>query len=269
MLSINGLPAFNDNYIWMLADSESHTCYVVDPGDASVVNTACQKAGYTLAGILITHHHADHTGGIQQLASFAARENHNIAASQPLPVYGPASENIKGITHPLSEGDLLTIAGETLTVIETPGHTSGHISYFGNWANHPVLFCGDTLFAGGCGRLFEGTPKQMLNSLEKLAALPPETLVYCAHEYTHSNLKFAQIVEPENSLLNQRIAEVNTLRYQDQPTVPSSLKDELNTNPFLRATCDSVQQAACLHSGRPITSAEDTFMIIRQWKDNF
>ncbi|MTI14652.1 hydroxyacylglutathione hydrolase [Sansalvadorimonas verongulae] len=259
MLSIRGLQAFNDNYIWMLADSESRTCYVVDPGDASVVEAACRQTGYTLAGILITHHHADHTGGLRQLASAAAKE---------LVIYGPASESIPGITHPLSEGDTFTIAEQTFTVIDTPGHTSGGISYFAQLAQ-PVLFSGDTLFAGGCGRLLEGTPAQMLKSLNKLTALPSETLVYCAHEYTQSNLAFALAVEPDNSALKQRVSDVQQLREQGQATVPSTLDTELRTNPFLRASIPDVQEAASRHSGRTPTSAEDTFAIIRQWKDNF
>ena len=261
MLSIHGLQAFNDNYIWMLADSESRTCYVVDPGDASVVEAACQTTGYTLAGILITHHHADHTGGVNQLAR---------AADKELVIYGPASESISGITHPLSEGDSLTIADHTFTVIETPGHTAGHISYFGHIGdNTPVLFSGDTLFAGGCGRLFEGTPAQMLHSLNKLADLPQDTLVYCAHEYTQGNLTFAHAVEPGNTALSQRIDDVKQLREQGQPTVPSTLHTELQTNPFLRAGVPEVQEAASNFCGRTLNSTEDAFAVIRQWKDNF
>ena len=263
MLSITGLPAFNDNYIWMLADTKSRTCHVVDPGDASVVEAACREAGLTLAGILVTHHHVDHTGGIHRLASI-------MSVQQPIPVYGPANENIMGVTHPLQDGDTLSLYGTEWQVMETPGHTAGHISYFGEPPDlTPSLFCGDTLFAGGCGRLFEGTPAQMLTSLTRLGALPPHTRIYCAHEYTQANLEFAKAVEPGNHALSVRQQKVKNLRQKNLPTVPSLLEEELATNPFLRATTDSVQEAAGRRSGRPITSTEDTFTIIRQWKDNF
>ncbi|CAM3642817.1 hydroxyacylglutathione hydrolase [Parendozoicomonas haliclonae] len=259
MLSITGLPAFNDNYIWMLADSESQTCYVVDPGDAQVVERACQEQQLTLAGILVTHHHADHIGGVNALTK-----------DRSIPMFGPAHDNISVLTHPLSDGDTVNVFGGTFQVLDTPGHTKGHICYFGQPENiGPVLFCGDTLFAGGCGRLFEGTPAQMLSSLTRLSQLPEETRVYCAHEYTLSNLKFAHAVEPNNTEIAERIQQVQQLRRLGLPTVPSTIALEQKTNPFLRTALPAVQQAASRFSGRPVNSNEDSFAIIRQWKDNF
>ena len=258
MISITGLPAFNDNYIWMLVDSKSQSCFVVDPGDSEVVVTACQREGLNLRGILLTHHHTDHTGGVTRLTSLDS-----------IPVYGPARENISGVTHPLAEGDNISVLGETFEIYDTPGHTAGHISFFSQHNGKPVLFSGDTLFAGGCGRLFEGTPAQMRASLSKLSALPDNTLVYCAHEYTRANLDFARAVEPKNQDLASRYQQVIALRDKNRPTVPSLLVDERKTNPFLRTSTAEVQQAAEQHSGQTLSTADDTFAVIRGWKDNF
>ena len=263
MISITGIPAFSDNYIWMLTNTESQTCYVIDPGDGNVVQAWCQQHSVTLAGILITHHHPDHTGGIGLLTSTAD-------GKCSIPVYGPAAESIKGITHPLADGDRITVVGTEFQVIATPGHTSGHICYFAEPADHdPILFSGDTLFAGGCGRLFEGTPKQMWHSLSRLAALPDNTRVYCAHEYTLANLDFARTVEPGNQQLAQRQQQAELLRKQNHATVPSLLAEERKTNPFLRAGHPDVQQSASRYSGHPVGTPEDTFATIRHWKDNF
>ncbi len=186
------------------------------------------------------------------------------------PVYGPASESIRGVTHPVQEGSLLHLPGCTLSVIETPGHTSGHISYFGHIQTTPVLFCGDTLFAGGCGRLFEGTPAQMLASLKRLAVLPAGTQVYCAHEYTLTNLAFARLVEPDNPHLQQRHKAAQDTRGRGEPTVPSTLQEELDTNPFLRTQHPAVRQAASRHAGSRTPGSEvEVFSAIRQWKDTF
>ncbi len=259
MITVIGLPAFNDNYIWMLVDSKSPYCFVVDPGDGDTVIAACHESRLSLGGILITHHHADHTGGIAKLTM-----NHSV------PVYGPAREKIKGITHPLSEGDRITIFGHSLKIFETPGHTAGHISYFGDWKEQdPVLFCGDTLFAGGCGRLFEGTARQMRQSLTKLAGVPGNTLIYCAHEYTQANLAFAREVEPANNALAERYQKVVELREKNRPTVPSIMADELDTNPFMRSDQPEVKHSAEQYSGEVISSADDTFAAIRRWKDNY
>lgn len=258
MLSVAGLPIFNDNYIWLLLDSEGRRCYAVDPGEAAAVESFCTQGGWRLSGILVTHHHADHTGGVVRLSDWAGCR-----------VYGPAAETVRGMTHPLREGAQVALPGCTLTVMETPGHTAGHISYFGyREAQAPVLFCGDTLFAGGCGRLFEGSPAQMLTSLQRLASLPATTLIYCAHEYTQANLAFARLVEPGNVRLLQRQESVQQLRRQGRPSVPSVLQDELDTNPFLRTGVEAVRQTAGDFASRPLGSNEDVFAVIRRWKDS-
>ncbi|OQX38806.1 MAG: hydroxyacylglutathione hydrolase [Oceanospirillales bacterium LUC14_002_19_P2] len=259
MINVTGLPAFNDNYIWLLTDTDSRLCHVVDPGDGDIVLKACRDNNLELAGILITHHHGDHTGGIRTLL-----KHHDV------PVYGPASENLPGLTHPLSENDTLLLHGCTFRVIETPGHTAGHIAYFGEPEQQaPILFCGDTLFAGGCGRLFEGTAEQMLASLTKLSALPDPTLIYCAHEYTLANLRFAQAVEAGNTALQQRIIAAEALRQSGESTVPSDMATERATNPFLRSGEATVKAAAEQFSGRTMTDDTDTFAAIRRWKDSF
>ncbi len=259
MLTITGLPAFTTNYIWMVANTKKQSCYVVDPGDAEVVENACRQHNLTLAGILVTHHHADHTGGIAKLLS-----------NRDIPVYGPAGENIPGLSHPLQDQDTLSLFGETWQVLATPGHTNGHLCYFAQLEHdNAVLFSGDTLFSAGCGRIFEGNPEQMLNSLTKLGTLPDNTLVFCAHEYTQTNLEFAISVEPENRALQQRIREVSALRTLNQPSVPSLLSVERATNPFLRTTNASVMAAASRYSGRSVKTNLDCFTIIRKWKDDF
>ena len=251
-LHISPLSAFSDNYIWLIHSPNNRDVLVVDPGDAAPVETALHQ--HNLAGILITHHHHDHTGGIATLT-----RNRNI------PVFGPA--NISGITHPLKDGDTIKLFDCQFHIIATPGHTLDHIAYFTDSPAKPVLFCGDTLFAGGCGRLFEGTARQMHQSLSRLAALPGQTQIYCAHEYTQANLRFAQAVEPHNRALQQRITEVNRQRANNQPSVPSSLAEELATNPFLRTDQPSVIQVA-RHRGSATTPAE-ILGVIRAWKDNF
>ncbi|MCK5893128.1 MAG: hydroxyacylglutathione hydrolase [Endozoicomonadaceae bacterium] len=259
MINVTALPAFNDNYIWLLIDTENSQCHVVDPGDGEVVLKACQDNQLELTGILITHHHADHTGGIELLL-----EHYDV------PVYGPAKETIPSLTHRLNENDTLLLHSCTFRIIETPGHTAGHIAYFCKPEQQaPILFCGDTLFAGGCGRLFEGTPAQMLASLTKLSALPDETCVYCAHEYTLANLLFAQAVEPDNSILEQRLADIKILRQNDQPSIPSDIATERATNPFLRTDQAAIKTAAEHYSGKTMTSSTDVFATIRRWKDNF
>jgi hydroxyacylglutathione hydrolase len=248
------LKAFRDNYIWLLHDAAQQQAVVVDPGDAEPVREALRRSGLALAGILITHHHPDHTGGVRELLK-----------DTPVPVYGPASEQIPGLTDPLREGD--TVALEALDlhfrVIDIPGHTAGHIGYYGNG----MLFCGDTLFAGGCGRLFEGTPTQMHASLSKLAALPEQTRVYCAHEYTQANLQFAAQVEPDNAALTARIAQVAQQRARGEPTVPSTLAEELATNPFLRVDRQSVIERAEQHHNARLSSPIEVFAAVRSWKD--
>ncbi|WP_285410833.1 hydroxyacylglutathione hydrolase [Variovorax sp. efr-133-TYG-130] len=253
------LPAFADNYIWMLHDG-SHAI-VVDPGDAQPVFDALARHKLQLAAILVTHHHADHTGGVGALhAATGAR------------VWGPARERIPEPYTPLVQGDVAEALGLRFEVIDVPGHTAGHIAYFLPAApsEAPLLFCGDTLFSGGCGRLFEGTPAQMLASLDALAALPGDTRVCCAHEYTLSNLRFALAVEPANADLTHYNARCESLRAQGQPTLPSQLATERLINPFLRSREATVLRAVRAHAELAADAAEaDVFAALRQWKNDF
>lgn len=258
MIKIEAIAAFNDNYIWCLFDEVTRQAVVVDPGDASVVISMLNENSLQLVGIIITHHHFDHTGGIDELL-----------AINDVPVYGPVSDKINQITEPLGDGDTLTLLGLTFEVLTVPGHTLDHIAFFcSGYKDHPIVFSGDTLFAGGCGRLFEGTPAMMLASLNKLAALPDQTHVYCAHEYTLANLAFAAAVEPDNEALQQRILHDQNLRNKNLPTVPSILATERRTNPFLRSHIPSVI-ASTQQRDETDTNPETVFAAIRTWKDNF
>ncbi|MCK9506048.1 MAG: hydroxyacylglutathione hydrolase [Porticoccaceae bacterium] len=258
-LDIKPIKAFSDNYLWLGSDSRSNKAFVVDPGDAAPVQAFLDKHALSLSAILITHHHPDHTGGVDALKS-----------RYQCPVYGPDSPNIPQVDNKLREGDRFSLWGHSVDVIEVPGHTLDHIAYFIELAPHcPALFCGDTLFAGGCGRLFEGTPQQMLNSLNKIAQLPENTLIYCAHEYTLANLNFAIAVEPHNIQLANRIKDAKSLREQNLPTVPSRLAEELATNPFMRSGCASVREVAATRLARTPQDDAEIFAAIRQWKDNF
>ena len=257
MLHIQPIEAFSDNYIWLLADPETDAAFVVDPGDAAPVIARLEELGLTLTGVLITHHHFDHVGGLTEL-----RERY-----QPL-VYGPDNPAIDGIDHILREGDTIEVFGATFSILEVPGHTLDHIAYF-HGGDEPVLFCGDTLFAGGCGRVFEGNPPMMLKSLESLAVLPVATRVYCAHEYTLANLAFARAVEPDNAALTARVSAAESTRARGEPTVPSDIGLELATNPFLR--CDQEALRASLDSQGRLegTAPAEVFTTVRGWKDNF
>lgn len=252
------IPAFSDNYIWMLHDAEQ--AIVVDPGQSEPVLHALAQRGLKLQGILVTHHHADHVGGIDA-----------IRAATAAPVWGPAYETLPEPVTRVQGGDSVDLLGGPWQVIDVPGHTSGHIAFFSAQAqSQPVLFCGDTLFSGGCGRLFEGTPAQMQASLDALAALPGSTLVCCAHEYTLSNLHFAQAVEPNNLELAQYLQHCQQLRERDLPTLPSTLQTELAINPFMRTRAADVIAAAAKHDSQ--TRPEEPASVLaslRQWKNIF
>lgn len=254
--TIEPIPAFVDNYIWCLHDGRD--AWLVDPGDAEPALAFLAQRNLRLEGILITHHHHDHIGGIAALQS----------KHPGIDTWGPANSTINGLTRTLKEGDRITALTIEFEVLEVPGHTLDHIAYIA--ANHmpPLLFCGDTLFAAGCGRLFEGTASQMYTSLKKIAELPENTEIYCTHEYTQSNLRFAIAVEPDNLRLQQRIEDTAQLRLKRQPTLPSTLSLELATNPFLRGQEPAVRIAAERHIG-PCTTPADVFAALRHWKDQF
>jgi len=254
MLTVISIPAFQDNYIWLIRDA--HAAAVVDPGDAGPVLEYLQREQLQLVAILNTHHHADHVGG-----------NAALLARFDVPVYGPRQESIQSVTHPLTQGGevMLPTPAATFTVIDVPGHTAGHIAYYG--ANS--LFCGDTLFGCGCGRLFEGTPTQMYSSLQKLALFPDDTRVYCAHEYTLANIAFALALEPRHPALLARADAARKTRAQGMPTLPSSIALEKATNPFLRCTDPAIIQAASLHAGRDLSDPVSVFTELRAWKNQF
>ena len=259
MIQIEALPAFTDNYLWLLQDPQSRHCAVVDPGDVKpVLQWLAANPDWQLTDILVTHHHPDHIGGVAALkAATGAR------------VVGPALENIPQRDVALEDNQHIKILGLDWQVMHVPGHTLGHIAYFHDDAQQPLLLSGDTLFAAGCGRLFEGTAEQMHHSLSRLAALPEQTLVYCTHEYTLSNLRFACAVEPQNQVISQRFAEVTRLRENGQISLPTSIALEKQTNPFLRCDNPAVRQIAAARSTADNLSAVDVFSLIRSWKDQF
>jgi hydroxyacylglutathione hydrolase len=257
MSSVKIVPikAFNDNYIWCLRKDQS--CVVVDPGDAQPVIEYCKRHGLVLTDILVTHHHWDHTGGLSDL----------LNAFPELNIYGPHNEQIAHITKRLSEGDEVELNSLELRfrILEVPGHTLDHIAYHGDIG----LFCGDTLFSAGCGRLFEGSPQQMHHSLGKLCTLPGHTHVYCTHEYTLANISFAEQVEPNNQALMDYKGWAESKRIELKPTLPSSIDEQKAINPFLRGKSDEVIQSAEAYAGKSLNTAEDVFAVLRGWKDNF
>lgn len=258
-LQLIALPAFNDNYIWLIHNN-THAA-VIDPGDAKPVLDYLAQLNLSLAAILITHHHNDHVGGIKDL----------LAATPACPVYGPKAEQIPYRTVDLvgSENISITPLDLQLLVLSIPGHTKGHIAYFGySDLKEPFVFCGDTLFSGGCGRLFEGTAAQMMHSLQTLASLPSNTLVCCAHEYTLANLMWALEVEPDNQALQHYFDEVSVLRSNNQPTLPSTIQRELRINPFLRTHIPTVQLSAAQYSSSTARHSTDVFAQLREWKNN-
>jgi hydroxyacylglutathione hydrolase len=257
-MELLALPAFSDNYIWLIHDGRQAA--VVDPGDCEPVLAALDRLGLSLVGILVTHHHADHVGGLSGL-----RERFDV------PVHAPARESIPGPCIKVAGGDSVSVLGLRFDVLDVPGHTLGHIAYLhtpDDAAVAPLLFCGDTLFSAGCGRLFEGTPAQMQQSLQTLADLPGATRVCCTHEYTLSNLKFAQAAEPGNPEIERYQARCAQVRSEGRPTLPSRIDTELAVNPFLRCTVEEVVASARDHgcaSDDPI----EVFAALRQWKNEF
>ena len=258
-MNLLALPAFADNYIWMVHDDAR--ALVVDPGDAAPVLEALRSRGLQLAGILVTHHHPDHVGGIHALRPLLAATGGRV--------FGPARERIPEPFVPLAGGDSVELLGLRFGVLDVPGHTAGHIAYVQQGvARAPLLFCGDTLFSAGCGRLFEGTPAQMAASLASLAALPDDTQVCCTHEYTLSNLRFAAAVEPANDDIAAYTRHCEALRAAGQPTLPSALALERRINPFLRCHVPGVAQAA-RREGAANDEPVAVLAALREWKNRF
>ena len=279
------IPAFNDNYIWLLMAPQApatgtssvsvRDVIVVDPGQAQPVIDVLEARGLRLSAILLTHHHNDHVGGVAALLA------HANPAAGAVPVYGPAGEDIAHVTTKLSGGDSVEVSSPSahFTVIDVPGHTRGHIAFFASapeqgeseqgQAQPPRVFCGDTLFATGCGRLFEGTPAQMLVSLDRLAVLPPTTHVYCAHEYTLSNIRFALACDADNADLHRWQADAEALRQQGKPTVPTTLAHELRVNPFLRPDEPAILARLTRELGHTPQTRLQAFTALREWKDRF
>jgi len=250
-MNLNSIPAFQDNYIWILNDSDR--CIVVDPGEARPVLDALAQNKWQPAAILLTHHHNDHTGGVKEIV----RHYPDIA------VYGPQETLNKGATHLVNEGDLFSVLGCEFTVFATPGHTAEHVCFY----SAPYLFCGDTLFSGGCGRLFEGTPAQMYQSFQKINALPDDTIICCAHEYTLSNMEFAKSILPHDSFINDYYLKVKELRAEKQMTLPVILKNERQINLFLRI--DDIDLIKVISEETNLQQPEQRFAWLRARKDNF
>lgn len=266
-ITVTAIKAFSDNYIWALTTTKanSNKSVLVDPGDADICISFLEENQIVLSTILVTHHHPDHTGGINKLVNYCQKKQ------WPLTIYGPKNEEIPNCDVKLVENDVVNLPDIplTLAVIDLPGHTKGHIAYFTNDDLNSVLFCGDTLFSGGCGRLFEGTATQMLTSLTKLSNLPDNTKVYCAHEYTQANLNFALAVEPHNKDLISYNHKVEELRAKNQATIPTSIGIEKQINPFLRSHETTIQASAMAYDKNTKANSLDTFTTVRRWKDQF
>jgi hydroxyacylglutathione hydrolase len=275
MISISPIPIFNDNYVWLI-EHKNGSASVVDPGDATPVMRILKAKGLKLTSILITHHHWDHTGGIKDL----------LDAYQDLVIYGPNSTKIPQVTHSQKDGDIIDLFDDqslSLKVFEVPGHTTDHIAYFANTCvdnekeksndnnslESPILFSGDTLFAGGCGRLLGGTAEQLCHSLKNLSSLPTNTQIYCTHEYTLANLAFAEVVEPNNEHIKARIHIESVKRNNRKPTLPSTIELEQKTNPFLRCMQTEIMTSINQHWGQSWKIEQELFTGLRRWKDNF
>ena len=257
MFKLTPLPAFDDNYIWVIESPNDSSIAVVDPGDADVVEHYLTDANKTLAAILVTHHHRDHTGGVEQLKS-----------RYSVPVYGSSDSKFPGVTHPQSDGDSIELFGEKLSIKAVPAHTLDHIAYLVN-GDTPQLFCGDTLFLAGCGRLFEGSAHQMQVAMDYFASLPDNTEVYCTHEYSLANLTFAKAADPENSDIDQAIARCQQMRADNQPTLPSTIAEEKKINPYMRSREAALIASASQYSQQTISAGVETLAALREWKNNF
>ena len=255
-LLVEYIPIFEDNYIWLILNLTKDKVIAVDPGDAYPLIDYLTSNQMKLEAILITHHHRDHTNGINELKK---RFDVNV--------YGPQVENIDGVTNPVAEGSQIEFPflGASFTVMDIPGHTRGHIAYY----VPGFLFCGDTLFSAGCGRLFEGTAAEMYRSLQKIAALPLDIKLYCTHEYTLQNLKFARLIEPNNVEIQNKINRVLALRATHRPSLPALLSEELTINPFLRCHLDDIVANAEKQAGFKLNSPTEVFKTLREWKDGF
>lgn len=254
MIEIRQFPCLSDNYGYLVRDAGAGAVAAIDTPDAEAINAALAREGWRLTHILNTHWHPDHAGGNLELK---ARWNCRITGPQR------EAEKIPGLDEAVGDGDVIALGDARALVLDTPGHTLGHIIY--HFAAEGAAFVGDTIFALGCGRLFEGTPAAMWASLQKIAAMPPQTRLYCAHEYTQSNARFAVTVDPDNAALKRRAAEIDAKRAKGEPTVPSSVAEELATNPFLRAGDGALQRAIGIHDADPVA----VFAEIRRRKDNF
>jgi hydroxyacylglutathione hydrolase len=256
-MKIHCLPAFDDNYLWLFHADNSRLAYAVDPGDARVIETALQEFDLELAGILLTHHHYDHIGGVAELIK-----------NRSIPVYAGDLSAVPQVTELIADTTELRLDDNlSCQIMFVPGHTLDHVVYY--FSDKQVLFCGDTLFASGCGRVFEGTKKQMYESLQKLSKLPATTQVYCAHEYTLANLNFSLAVEPSNQDLKERHDKAKSMRQSNIPTVPFSLADELLTNPFIRVNASEVIACAQTRLNKSSLLDSEVFAAIRSWKDDF
>ena len=257
MFIVTPISAFSDNYIWLLQGADNQVV-VVDPGDAQAVIASLEKTQQQLTAILITHHHSDHTGGALALSNKFS-----------VPIYGPNNCKFSGISHVLNDGDSISILGLSLLVKAVPGHTLDHITYFYDHPDTPQLFCGDSLFLAGCGRVFEGSMQQMLEAMHYFKQLPAKTLIYCTHEYSLSNLAFAKAIEPNNLDIVAKINQCHALRLNQQPTLPSSIAAELLVNPFLRCDTSTVQQNAAAYASSTLATELEVFTVLRNWKNVF
>jgi hydroxyacylglutathione hydrolase len=256
-LGVRPVRAFADNYIWLIEAPHAPARVVaVDPGEAAPVIAELNRSGASLAAIFLTHHHADHIGGVSDLLRLG-----------PVPVIGPDDDRIPGRTRTVRDRERCELPdlGLAFDILHVPGHTLSHIAFWG----HGALFCGDTLFSAGCGRMFEGTPTQMNASLNRLRALPPETEMFCGHEYTAANLRFALTVDAANSAALEYQEGVARLRAAGVPTLPSRMSLEIRVNPFLRCDAAAVRTAAETRAGRPLRESAEVFAVLRAWKDQF